>query len=53
MVAAILQPINSRMPGFQTSDISAELVIRQAQIWTLAGLKAGGAEIPEQWFPLK
>lgn len=53
MVAAILQPINSRMPGFQTSDISAELVIRQAQTWALAGLKAGGAEIPEQWFPLK
>ncbi len=51
MLASVLQPINSRMPGFQTSGISTEMVIRQAQVWALAGLRASGAEISEDRFP--
>ncbi|HAW96617.1 MAG TPA: hypothetical protein DCX60_10100 [Phycisphaerales bacterium] len=50
MVAAILQPINSRMPGFEQGTQSVEMLVRQAQIWSLAGLKANGAEIPDHWF---
>ena len=50
MVAAILQPINTRMPGFEASNMPVERLVRQAQIWSLAGLKAGGADISERWF---
>ena len=50
MVAAILQPINTRMPGFEPTNMPVETLVRQAQIWSLAGLKAGGAEVSERWF---
>tara|TARA_B100001059_G_scaffold215840_1_gene233713 strand:+ start:813 stop:1502 length:690 start_codon:yes stop_codon:yes gene_type:complete len=52
MVAAILQPINTRMPGFESGNMPIKALVRQAQIWSLAGLKAGGAEISERWFAL-
>ena len=50
MVAAILQPINTRMPGFEPTNMPVEALVRHAQIWSLAGLKAGGAEVSERWF---
>ena len=50
MVAAILQPINTRMPGFEPTHMPVKALVRQAQIWSLAGLKAGGAEVSERWF---
>ncbi len=53
MVSALLQPINSRLPGFELSDIDSDSIIRQAQLWSLAGLKASGANIPDQWLVMR
>ena len=50
MGAAILQPINARIPGFESDGFPPDVLVRQAQIWSLAGLKANGAQIPEHWF---
>ena len=50
MVAAILQPINTRMPGFEPTNMPVETLVRQAQIWSLAGLRAAGADVSERWF---